>query len=314
MNLIPRPLCIDRLELSYRFGANNLVAQGIVNDTMKMLVRVREARKLEPRRYPNCREPCERIAISLSRLPKRTLVVETGKPFKNGSTWPYAKFEFNVQGLSRNDLARSSFHRAMNDLLPGGGYGELCEDGYVLYAEFAADFAGLNVAEFDAYSTQMKAGAWIKSPITRWLETINMNDGRSTRELAFTVYQKSLQERVVLHHWRRVLMLRIEAKRRFNHTKKHKHIRLAELPNIDNPFEGLGIYQRARFTNIFTSIRDQKFLDEIGHYGLQDTLSRTRGVDRARRERKLAACNEEWWNPAETWLGIDNAVLQAMNL
>lgn len=281
---------------------------------MKMYRAHRLARHLKPRYYPNA-EPCKRIAIPLFRRPKLVLIVETGIPYINHIAYPYVKFEFNVQRLQCNDVARQAFHSAMNDLLPGGGYRELCQDGYVLYAEFAADFKNLAIANFDAYSPKMKEGEWFKSQASQQPETIYLTDGTKTRKHAFTIYQKSRQEREVLRHHRRREVLRVEAKRRFNHTPETQKIRLAKLSGITNPFEGLGIYDRTQLMEIFKSTRDRNFIAEAMRFGLQSTFAGMReGNDKDRRLRMLARCHIDWWNPAEVWSKREDAISEVLSL
>ncbi|MDA8259070.1 MAG: hypothetical protein M0Z99_26115 [Betaproteobacteria bacterium] len=200
----------------------------------------------------------------------------------------------------------------MFDFMPGGGYRELCQDGYVLYAEFAADFSGLNVADYDAYSPRMVNGGWILP--SGDLETINLDDGKRTREYAFTIYQKDQQEWEVHRHRRRRIILRAEAKRRFNHTPTYRKIRLAELPTIRNPFATLGIYERARLVEVFRAQGDRNFLEAAQRIGLQGAFAGTGGGNRARRERKLTLCHVDWWNPEQVWAGANDAVESALQL
>lgn len=282
---------------------------------MKMYRARRLARHLRPRYYPNCKKPCERIAIQLFRRPKLVLIVETGIPYKNEIARPYVKFSFNVQRLLCNDVARQAFHTAMLDLLPSGGYQDLSEDGNVLYAEFAADFTNLAIADFDAYSPEMKEGEWFKSQASQQPETIYLIDGKKTRKHAITIYQKSRQEWEVLRHHRRRVVLRVESKRRFNHTPETQKIRLAKLSGIANPFEGLGIYDRAQLMEIFKSARDRNFIDEAMRFGIQSTFTGMReGNDKDRRLRMLARCHVDWWNPEEVWNGREDAISEVLHL
>lgn len=263
-------------------------------------------------RRPSAAYSSQRISVPLFANPKIELCVETGITRNRGNAWPYAKFEINVQRLSRNFIAREAFHLAMNDFMPGGGYQELCQDGYVLYAEFAADFSGLNVADYDAYSPHMVDGEWIHPSGN--LETINLNDGKRTREYAFTIYQKDRQEWEVHRHRRRRVILRAEAKRRFNHTPTYRKIRLAQLPEIRNPFATLGIYERSSLVDVFRAARDRNFLEAAQRVGLQGAFAGTGGGNRARRERKLTSCHVDWWDPERVWAGASDAVETALQL
>jgi len=180
------------------------------------------------------------------------------------------------------------------------------------FAKTAAAFSGLRVSNFDAYSTPMQKRRWIH-PIGN-LETINLNDGTSYREYAFTIYQKSQQEWDRYRHLRRGDVLRVEAKRRFNRTPRFREIHLAELPGIPNPFAALGIYNRARIDETFTAKNDRSFLDMAQHLGMQSAFEETGGANRERRERKLAACHVNWWNPQRAWRGRHEAVDTALQL
>lgn len=313
-NPVQRPLKIDRLELSYRFEPANFWPIGHIRAMLEDAIADSSARRVGVRRYPNSESPSERVAISLRVRPRRVLVVETGiVEDRNGDTRPYAKFEFNVQGLLVDESSRASFLLAMSDLLPGGGYRELCENGYVLYAEFAADFIGVDVAGLDAFSEEVEIGRWFPGSAQR--ETLSLGRESGVREYSFTIYNKTKQEREVEHRIRRRQITRIEAKRRFNHTKTYRKIRLGELASIENPFMTLRIYEAEKFQEVLAAARHQRFLDVAARDGVQNAFLGTRGDDRRRRLNLLEECRVQWWAPETVWGdGIDNAVREALEL
>lgn len=310
---VAKPLKIDRLEISYRFESRNFFPVEFINDRLRDAVADNTARRLGFRSYPNSEKPSPRFAITLNVRPRRILVVETGiVEIGNGITCPYAKFEFNVQKLVVDDSSRASFHEAMFDLLPGGGYRELCENGYVLYAEFAADFESIDVTSIDAFSELTENGRWFPANSPR--ETISLGKNQGTREYSFTIYDKSKQERQKEGRLRRRQITRIEAKRRFNHTKIYRKIRLAELPTIENPFASLRIYESAKIAQALAASRHKNFLEAVQHRGIQEAFAGTRGSRRTSRFSLIEKCRVGWWAPESVWEGRDNAVREALEL
>lgn len=304
-------LLIDRFEMSYRLGENNITPVRMAEDVMRYYAANKIASFIEPMRYANNRWPSLRCTAPLAGFLPSKLTVECGVAVdRNGARRPYLKFTFNVDRLSQDETARISFHRVMHDFLPGGGYGELLEEGNVLYAEFAYDIPGLDIATIDTYSPRMRAGSWHPnadgSP-----QSIYLKDGLSKTQLTFCTYNKNAADRVRRHYIRRQRLGRIEARCRFNNNDKHRHMTLGGLAHIENPFQALAIYSRSAMEQVFTAKRHANFLEHASRHGLQSALTGTKGADYARRIRLLEACKLDGWNPEAAWTRIDEALAAA---
>lgn len=303
-------LSIDKLALSYRFGEGNAFPLQIIGDVMEDYIRDGRATRNQPGRYlNNCGRPATRSTVRLTTFPRATLFVEYGVAFgRDRKRHPYAKFEFNANRIATREATRDAFIRVMDDLLPAGGYSELIEEGKVLYAEFACDIPGVDVATLDAYSPQMRRGVWIKD------ETLYLTDGRAKRETEVCIYNKKLSDWKRHHHLRRRPMARIEAKRTFNNNRHLRELSLPELARIDNPFESLILYDRALIPQIFTAKRHASFLVKATPHGVQHAFAGTRGADRERRLRMLEECRLPQWRPDEVWGQVEEAIALACNL
>lgn len=308
MQPIQPTLVIDRFEMSYRLGENNTLPVRMAKDVMSYYRDSALARSLAPMRYAKNGPSSPKCTVPLAGFLPSKLTVECGVAVdRNRARRPYLKFTFNVDRLSQDETARMSFHKVMNDFLPGGGYAELMEEGNVLYAEFAYDIPGLDIATIDTYSPRMRAGSWHVntegSP-----QTIYLNDGLIKRQLAFCTYNKGAADRVRRHYIRRRRLGRIEARCRFNNNDKHRHMTIGGLAHIENPFQTLAIYSRSAMEQVFTAKRDANFLEHASRHGLQSTLTATKGADYARRLRLLEACKLDDWDRRAAWAQIDEAL------
>ena len=306
---------MDKIEVCLRLGENNFDALHIIQDTLSLYVERNEAFYLKPRHYGNIRYS---LVVQIPLLPpdyplSYNLIVESGSARDwHGSSRPYAKFCFNVEGLSTNERACRRFLEILQDIIPSGGYADLLEDGYVVYAEFSADFRGVEVESLDAYCPSLNQSLYNFRDGVR--KTINLHDERPGRPEAFCIYDKKRADREQHHRIRRGPLVRIEAKRRFNRTPNYRELHLNELHRIRNPFESLRIYDRNRIEQTFTAARHRNFLEQFQREGVQAALTGTRGADRDRRERMLDTCKVDWWNPEQAWAGKNNAILKGLLL
>ena len=304
---------MDKIEICLRLGRNNFDALNIVQDVLNQYIGRGEATHLKPRWYRNNRIPSKVVQIPLSTDRPQYLIVESGSAMDwHGGSRPYVKFVLNVQRLAANTEARRRFQEVLLDLIPSGGYPVLLEEGYVLYAEFSADFRGVEISTLDAYCpTLTDVRYFSRDGVTK---TINLHDKRPGRPEAFCAYDKKQADWDQHRHLRRGPILRIEAKRRLNRTPTYREIRLGELHHISNPFAGLKIYERARIDGAFTAARHQTFLAHVQRAGVQAALAGTRGADRGRRERMLEACRADWWDAEQAWARARDAVVTAVQL
>lgn len=307
MQPIPPTLLIDRFEMSYRLGENNTWPVHMLEEIMHEYVANGLGAFIKPLRYANNGRPSLRFTVPLPGFLRHTLTVECGVAVdRKRILRPYLKFTFNVGRLSQDETARVAFHKAMNDFLPAGGYAELLEEGNVLYAEFAYDVPGLDIAKIDTYSPSMREGWHVQvdgSP-----QTIYLKDGLTKTQLGFCIYDKAAHDRAKHHYIRRPRPGRIEARCRFNNNDKHRHMTIGELARIENPFQTLAIYSRPAMEEVFTAQRHANFLQHALRHGLQSALTATTGADYARRLRLLERCRLSWWNPVAAWAQIDGAV------
>lgn len=308
-------LCLDKLAICCRFGADNFFPVQLIQTVMRDYARNRLASGQEPAGYANTRYPPLRCSVPLTTLPHTSLFIECGAAIDwNGINRPYAKFEFNVDRISRNEEARLRLHRVMRDFLPAGGYAELTEEGYVVYAEFACDIRGIEVATIDAFSPRMATGEWITSNASPGPGTIYVRDGRQDRIEEFCIYDKKKSDFRRHCHLHRHTTLRIEARRRLNRTRTYREMRLTELGTINNPFESFAIYDRARIAQVLAADRHAGFLSSATRNGIQQAFAGTAGQDRARRLRMLDGCRLTWWSPQAAWADIHDAVSTALLL
>lgn len=313
ITFIERPLKMDRIEVSLRYGANNFVSLNIINDIIKMHKDSREAFTAGRNQYPNNRNPSFLTRYPLLTERKLNLHVETGAARdREGKMHPYAKFTYNAQRLITNPVACQRFHQVIDDLVPNGGYSSLLEDSYVNYVEFAADFFGIDVNTIDAYSPQMTEALYIS--INGNSRTTVLNDGRTGRPCSFCLYDKKQADWDQQKHLRRGPYLRVEARRRLNRTPTYRELRLCQLSSIPNPFESLRIYDREIIQQTFTAIRDRGFRELARTAGVQEALMKTSGADKVRRLRMLENCRVEWWSPEIAWAGRLNAINRAYDL
>lgn len=126
---------------------------------------------------------------------------------RNGNRHPYAKFSFNVNRLAANEEARERFKLVLNDLIPPGGYSVLLEEGYVLYAEFSADFRG-QAESIDAYCPTLDQSLYFSATKLSRLSIFMTTD--VGRPEAFCIYDKKLADREQHSRIRRGPLLRIE--------------------------------------------------------------------------------------------------------
>lgn len=313
LQVIGKELIMDRVEVCLRLGENNFVSLNIVQDILGQYIHHDEATHLQPRWYPNNQHPSQVVQIPLSNDGRHCLTVESGTAIdRNKAFRPYVKFVFNVKNLAINETARSRFNSVMADVIPSGGYQVLLHEGYVLYAEFSADFRGVGIESLDAYCPTLDQGRYfIRDGI---IKTINLHDSRPGRPEAFCAYDKKQADWELRKHLRRGPLVRIEAKRRLNRTPTYRQLRLCEVHGIPNPFASLRIYDRKRIEQVFTAARHKGFLADVRRGGVQDALAKTRGADRDRRERMLENCRADWWNPEQAWAGRFDAVNLALQL
>lgn len=310
-HVIAKDLRMDKLAVCLRLGDRNFDALHIINDLLGLFIERGEGMRLKSRRYQNTRYPSSVVQIPLCPNNSTKLIVESGCATDwNGIPRPYAKFEFNAQRLAIDYSAKNRFLSTLLDLIPSGGYPVLLEDGYLLQAELSADFRGIAIESLDAYSPRMEQGLYFYRGGA--LKTISLHDGKLGRPEAFCIYDKKLADKEQRHHIRHGPLLRVEARRRFNRTARYRTLKFHELPNIENPFADLCIYERSRIDEMFTAARHQRFLSAIHSSGVQAALSGTRGADRERRLRMLECCKASWWNPQRAWDGIYSAVTEGL--
>jgi len=304
----PQPLSIDKLEMSLRLGRNNFVTLGFLANMLQIYVRRGEARYQRPIQYSNNGRGSRFHTIYL--LPNRmcSLGVETGVATdRNRRHHPYVKFSFNVQRIRSFPDAGRRLRVVLSELSSNGGDTSLFDDGYVLYAEFSADFRGVEVESIDAYHPTLDTSLYFSRHSA--IKTINLHDQRPGRPEAFCVYDKGLAEREKPVRIRRGPFLRIESKRRFNRTPTYQQLQLEGLHSIPNPFRELRIYDREAMESTFNAARHRNFLTKVRQQGVQAALAGTRGADRDRRERMLdERCRVDWWDPERTWAGRHHAI------
>ena len=306
MEISVKPLKLDRIELSMRFGADTLVPLLIINDTIDSYVRDRFARPIELYPFQKGNSLARHVAISLSCFPKNTLTVSTGTSSGRGQgRYSWAKFSFNPNRILSHDEARLAFITAMYDLLPGGGCSELLDDGNVLYAEFAVDVAHANMATLDAYSRQMDIGSWLVRE--QAVSTVYLNKSKNRSEAAYGIYDKKRRDKETLSRIRRFPMVRIEARRRFNHNPTTQDLKAEGLFRIKNPFAGLELYETAQFANIFSAGCHASFLLDAQSRGVQNALASGSASMRERRLRMLHQCRATWWSPENAWQRAEEA-------
>lgn len=240
------------------------------------------------------------------------LYVEIGDVWISGSVYPYAKFEFNVSLLRRFAIARAFFHRTLNDILPTGGFRELVEDGFVLRAEFAADFTGAIMDEIDAFKDGIESSKVFSGHDGR-RETMYLKTQLKAAP-SFTIYDKKRQCAARTCFRLRREKLRLEAKVAFNQHPRRRHQKLPDLWTIPNPFSGLLILARSDLETVFAAERHQSFLAKARSGGIQSAFAGTRGSDRERRIRMLRHAAVPWWDPEQTWLAFRPAIEAAINL
>lgn len=313
LQVVGKELIMDRVEVCLRLGKNNFVDLNIAQDVLQQYIHHDEAKHLQPRWYRNNSHPSQVVQIPLSNDWRHCLTVESGSAIdRNRIFRPYVKFVFNVRHLAANESVRNRFNSVMIDVIGSGGYPVLLQDGYVLYAEFAADFRGVGIESLDAHCPTLDQGRYfVRDGV---IKTINLHDGRPGRPEAFCAYDKKQADWELRKHLRRGPLVRIEAKRRFNRTPTYRKLRLYELHRIPNPFASLRIYHRERIEQVFTAARHQGFLADVRRGGVQDALAKICGADRARRERMLENCRVDWWNPEQAWAGRFDAVGLALQL
>lgn len=314
--VVPYDLKIDKLEISLRLGQDNYYALNVIQDIVDLYIKWGEAfyERGNSHRNNERRASFYTIPLLSNRNRKCNLGAELGVATdRNGNRHPYAKFSFNVNRLAANEEARERFKLVLNDLIPPGGYSVLLEESYVLYAEFSADFRGVQAESIDAYCPTLDQSLYFSR--NEIIKTINIHDNRRGRPEAFCIYDKKLADREQHSRIRRGPLLRIESKRRFNRTQTYRQLHLEDLHSIPNPFRGLRIYDREQIESTFTAARHTNFLARVRSQGVQAALVGTRGADRDRRERMLdESCRVDWWNPEHTWAGIYNALNAAFEL
>lgn len=224
---------IDKLELSYRFGKNSHIPVYTINDLLEQLhlrgdVTVGK-RKSGSHRVGSSFNSC---IITMKQYPFETIYVETGavkdRTAKNqGDCFTYAKFVFNHDRITKHEDANTLLHSVMLDILPGGGYQELIDEGHILYAEFAIDLNFIRMHEVDIFSPLMDRGR-VYFGNDGSLETVSISNSEDEhRESSFTVYDKARQLKANKAYITRGALVRIEAKRRF---QSH-----SEVQEIDRP-------------------------------------------------------------------------------
>jgi len=306
--LRPTALLIDKFEMSLRLGENNFVTLRFFEDILRDYVQRGEALYGGRIKYSNNRRGSKLHTIYL--LPDRrcNLAVEMGVATdRNGRHYPYVKFSFNVQRLSSYPDAGRQLRVVLSELSSNGGDTNLLDDGYVLYAEFSADFRGVSIESIDAYHPTLDTSLYFFR--NSEIKTINLHGQRPGRPEAFCIYDKALADREKSVRIRRGPFLRIESKRRFNRTPTYQQLQLEGLHSIPNPFRELRIYDREAMESTFTAARHKSFLTKVRQQGVQAALAGTRGADRDRRERMLDEhCRVDWWDPERTWAGRHHAI------
>lgn len=208
---------IDRLELSYRFGKNTHFPVQVIDDLLELL-RLRDDVTVGKLKSGSHREGASynRCTISMKQYRGEKVTVETGTANNKWGIFPYAKFSFNHARIFRHEGAMELFLSVMDDLLPGGGYQELIDEGNVLYAEYAIDFNFICMNEVDIFSPSMDRGDVYIIGADGNLETVSISNSKEKpRQLSFTVYDKKKQLRAKKAIIVRGGLVRIEAKRRF---------------------------------------------------------------------------------------------------
>jgi hypothetical protein len=258
------------------------------------------ATRLRAQPYKDVTHPPRRSKIELPGRHFATLFVETGVAWNNSGRFPYANFEFNLEKILSCGETRRSFLRVMQDLLPGGGYADLVDDGYVLFIEIAIDFEKVRIAELEFFHPHMHSGQRVGDesapPDTIYL------DPRQAGKASICIYDKR-KERRRTHRPLRRSRVRIEARWRFNHTPRLRETRIHELVSLDNPFEDLLILDRERLHEVFHARRHTNFLRNVQAHGLQQALQGRGNVDQERRIRMLQQAVVPWWNPQAIWQG-----------
>lgn len=308
MSIVVKPLQLDRVEVSLRIGDGSIVPLQIVNDVIDYHVRSRSARPLQLYPFLVGNSLARHVAIGLSWLPKNTLTVATGTSSGRGNgRYQWVKFGFNPNKLIINDPARWAFLEVMNELLPGGGYFELLAGGNLIYAEFALDILNADIAALDAFCFGMDAGTVIRRDGGASTIYLNRNQGRSER--SFAIYDKNRSDRETQNRRRRFSIVRVEARRRFNHNPRTRHLNFSNLSSIENPFSDLEIYDKEKVRSVFSAISHERFLEDVERLGLQQALSvSSSAVMQARRLRLLQRCQVSWWNPVLEWENMSDAL------
>jgi hypothetical protein len=314
LNVVAKGLIMDKIELSMRYEEGNFEAANITEYLLRhQFVNAGMAFQVPRQRYPNNRLPPYAVCIPLCREHGQYLYVECGMARnRRGTQTAYVKFGFNPSRLLANEIAQSRFKRVLIDIIPSGGHLELLEDGKVLYAEFSADYWGIRSECIDAYSPRL--GHSLYFPDSGATKTIVLHDDRAGRPEQICVYDKKASDWDRFRHLRRGMIVRVEAKRRFNRTPNTRGLRLRDLPGIENPFASVRIYDRELIASTFTAQRHATFLTQAQRQGVHAALTGTRGADRDRRERMLENCEVSWWNPEVVWTSALDAVNRVLQL
>jgi len=219
MNTRPNTIrySIDKLELSYRFSENNHIPVQIISDLLKQL-HLRDDVTVEKIKSGSHRvgSSFNSCTIAMKQYPYETIYVETGTAINKHGRFPYAKFSFNHDRIFRYEDVTDFFLSVMLDILPGGGYQELIDEGNILYAEFAIDLNFIRMHEVDIFSPSMDRGDVYFIGAGGNLETVSISDSKEKpRRSSFTAYDKKKQLRANKAYITRGALVRIEAKRRF---------------------------------------------------------------------------------------------------
>jgi len=293
-------LGMDRIKLGLRFGEDNFAPNMMINDCLDFYEGSFGAQRLRARRYPNNPARPRRTRIDLPGLVYASIVVETGTAIdRNRRRQPYATFAFNLNRLLFCTESRCSFHRVFEDLVPGGGYRVLIEDGFVLYVEYEIDFMRINMQDVEVFHPLTMAGDRI-GPRGMPPETIYLKKLRE-RTPNYCIYDKALQLRRKTNRRARTSRVRVEARLRLNANPCLRATRATTLATLDNPFRDLHLYEKPALEWIFATSRHRNFLERIHDVGLQAALGRKDNADRQRRIRMLEGARAPYWEPAKIW-------------
>lgn len=289
-------LTIDRVKLGFRFGENNPLPKAMINDCLKAYERAGRANRCRVQPYGDSVLPPRRSKISLPGLTRASINVETGA---GKGKYPYAAFDFNLNRLLACEESKNSFRDAFCDLVPGGGYEYLVENGFVLYVEFAIDFNRAEMRDVEVFHPRTTLGNRVGEPSSP-PETIYLY-GSSNRIPDFCIYDKAKQLRMTTDRRVRTFRVRVEAKLKLNVNPCRSKTQVVTLHKLGNPFSNLRLYSSPALDTIFSADRHRSFLEKARRIGLQAALGGKDNADRARRLRMLEDARLSYWCPNGIW-------------